>query len=105
MFCLENYYKIALLLGGCPLEEASEQSSHFGNKSYILLLYVPYLVNMWYVSADSGLSVLQVVFENFPGPTCCKKKNLMVAEIWVHLIAFLGRDMSWHLYIIQLSVV
>lgn len=63
---------------GCLLKEASEQSSHFGNKSFVLWLFALYLVNVYYVYANFGLSVLQVVLEHFLGPNFF----FLVTKIW-----------------------
>ena len=48
-----------MLIGGCPLEEASEQSFHLGNKSSFLLFLLHDLVYVWYFSSNPGVSVLQ----------------------------------------------
>ena len=58
MFCIEYYCKRYLLIEGCHLEEASEESFHSGNKSSFLIFFLHDLVYVWYFSAKLGISVL-----------------------------------------------
>ena len=58
MLCLEYYCKGALLIGGFPLEEASEQGIHSGNKSSFLFFLLHDLAYVWYFSANLDISVL-----------------------------------------------
>ena len=52
-----------MLIGGWPLEEASEQSTHSGNKSSFLLFLLHDSAYLWYFFANLDISVLQVVSE------------------------------------------
>ena len=81
MPCLEYYCKRALLIGGFPLEEASEQGIHFGNKGSFLLFFLHNLDYVWYISTNLDISVLQVLLEPFPWLACCKK-IILVVENW-----------------------
>ena len=58
MICLEYYCKRALLIGVCPLEGASEQGIHSGNKSSLLLFLLHDLAYVWYFSTNMDISVL-----------------------------------------------
>ena len=85
MLCLEYYCKRALLLGGFPLEEASDQGIHSGNKNSFLLFFLHYLAYVWYFYANWDISVLQVVSKPFPGPTRYRIFFLLVANNWGRL--------------------
>ena len=48
-----------MLIGGCPLEEASEHGIHYGNKSFFLLVLLRDVAYVWYFSTNLHISVLQ----------------------------------------------
>ena len=58
-----------MLIGGCPLEEASEHGIHYGNKSFFLLVLLRGVAYVWYFSTNLYIIVLQVVSKPFPEPT------------------------------------
>ena len=60
MLCIEYYCKGALLIGGYPLEGASEQSFHSCNKSYFFLFLLHDFIYVWDFSTNLGISVLQL---------------------------------------------
>ena len=48
------------ILSSTPLEEASEQSIHSGNKSSFSLFFLHYFPYVWYFSSNLDISVLHV---------------------------------------------
>ena len=58
-----------MLIGGCPLEEASEHGIHYVNKSFFLLVLLRDVAYVWYFSTNLYIIVLQVVSKPFPEPT------------------------------------
>ena len=81
-----------MLTRGFPLEGESEQSFHFGNKSYFLLFLFPYLIYILYISTNLGISVSHepflVMLEIIPQPVSMRlkerkeKSNSPASNVW-----------------------
>ena len=85
-----------MLIGGCPLEEASEHGIHYGNKSFFLLVLLRDVAYVWYFSTNLYIIVLQVVLEPFPGLARCGIFFSCGRELG-QIVAIIGRDMFRHL--------
>lgn len=93
MSCLEYYCKRALLIVGFPLEEASKESFHYGNKSPFLLFFSM----IWFIY---GIFSLSLHYKWYQSPFQGQHAMTNAFQATKHLgknLASLGRKVFQHI--------